>query len=102
MHNLLHHLVDGNVRVLRSDLDRILFIVPGHVAGSARGRIAVFIEADGDVDFAGERRNSRVPQLRGRLPCGSVETLLWLPAQTLLGSRDRLCCVRQQAQSSVH
>lgn len=27
-----------------------------HIASATRGWVAVFIEADGDVDFAGERR----------------------------------------------
>jgi len=55
---LLRQLIDHDIHILRSDLDRILFILASHVAGAAGGGVAVFVEADGDVDFAGERRNS--------------------------------------------
>ena len=50
----LQKLIDHDIDILRSHLRWILFILAGQVARCARGRVAVFIQSDGDVDLASE------------------------------------------------
>jgi len=53
---LLHHLVENDIRILRTHFSRILLVVAGQITGRAGRRVAVFVQAHGDVDFAAERR----------------------------------------------
>jgi hypothetical protein len=52
---LLDNLVEQNIDILRVYRHRIFLVVAGHVAGGAGNGVAVFVEADGDGDLAGER-----------------------------------------------
>ena len=47
-------LINHYIRVLRPDFRGIFLVVAAHVAGAMGDGVAVFVEADGDVDLAGE------------------------------------------------
>src|ERR1041384_3545586 len=51
---LFDSLIDHDIDVLRTDCDRIFLVLTGHVAGAAGDRVAVFVQADRDIDFASE------------------------------------------------